>query len=321
MGYGKVSHSGYHFIDTVWQYIKAGLSDGKKPDRVEVVSSFVQPNGFLMQLTTQDYERLFGREAYGRACQYTDAELRQLYAAFGEVDASIQLTFAREGEAVALAQLNLQHNGFSRRHWLLPPSDLYKGNGRVKHELHEVKSGPFQTIAIASKQANDKHDRARLEERKKGPGWAATTISRSRCFETATCWRATRSRCGRIRCRTSTRGILEDAIGFAQGERDIGDLQSNLTDHSISVNVMSATYISHIRRKAGLNPVVAVEMHYGQDAVIGTIAAADPAWEKLRAMKMAVAEEARITAVSALRNGDCPPMYRNGNEDVRTDIV
>ncbi|KAK8098764.1 Cytochrome P450 monooxygenase [Apiospora kogelbergensis] len=323
MGYGKVSHSGYHFIDTAWQYIKAGLSEGKRPDRVEVVSSFVRPNGFLMQLTTPDYERLFGREAYGRACRYTDAELRQLYAAFGEVDASVQLTFVREGEAVALAQLNLQHNGFSRRHWLLPPADLYKGNGRVKHELHEVKSGPFQTLAVASKQANDKHDRARLQERKEGAAGQRQPLRDPGVSQLRHAGRRRGAAADTpgLLSENVKRGILEDAIGFAQGERDIGDLQSNLADHSIPASVMSATYISHIRRKAGLSPVVTVEMHYGQDAVIGAIATVDPAWEKLRAMKMAAAEEANITAVSALRNGDCPPMYRNGNEDARIDVV
>ncbi|KAK8109436.1 Cytochrome P450 monooxygenase [Apiospora kogelbergensis] len=280
MGYGKVSHSGYHFIDTAWQYIKAGLSEGKRPDRVEVVSSFVRPNGFLMQLTTPDYERLFGREAYGRACRYTDAELRQLYAAFGEVDASVQLTFVREGEAVALAQLNLQHNGFSRRHWLLPPADLYKGNGRVKHELHEVKSGPFQTLAVASKQANDKHDRARLQERKEGARLGSDNhfeiqVFRNcdmlagdeeplRTYSVQDIDRECRSQIPGLLSENVKRGILEDAIGFAQGERDIGDLQSNLADHSIPASVMSATYISHIRRKAGMSPVVTVEMHYGQ---------------------------------------------------------
>jgi hypothetical protein len=31
-GYGKVSHSGYHFLDAVYQFIKAGWTDAKRPD-------------------------------------------------------------------------------------------------------------------------------------------------------------------------------------------------------------------------------------------------------------------------------------------------
>ncbi|KKA25527.1 Cytochrome P450 monooxygenase [Rasamsonia emersonii CBS 393.64] len=49
--------------------------------------------------------------------------------------------------------LNLLHNGFSRRSWIRMGADWYKGSGRVKHEAHEVRSGPFQTIVIDSRQA------------------------------------------------------------------------------------------------------------------------------------------------------------------------
>ncbi|KAI9857193.1 MAG: hypothetical protein M1813_008555 [Trichoglossum hirsutum] len=44
--------------------------------------------------------------------------------------------------------------------WLKPGHDLYKGNGRVRHEMHEIKSGPFQTVVIDSRQVHDKHDKS-----------------------------------------------------------------------------------------------------------------------------------------------------------------
>jgi hypothetical protein len=275
MGYGKVSHSGYHFLDTVYQFIKAGIVGDKGPDRIEVVSSFIQPNGFLMQLNTRDYEKLFGSAKYGEACKYSDEELKELFASFGEIDASIQLTFLRQNEAIALAQINLQHNGFSRRHWLMPPTDLYKGNGRVKHELHEIKSGPFQTVAINSKQANDKHDRSRPSDALLGSDnhfeiqvfRNCDMLSESDPLQTFTVQDIDRE------CRTKTpgllsenvkRGILEDAIDFVEGNKDIGDLRSNLADHNVPCHIMSAIYISHIRRKAGLSPVVNVDVNYQQ---------------------------------------------------------
>jgi hypothetical protein len=114
MGYGKVSHSGYHFLDCIYQFVKAGMSDDKRPDMAEVVSSFVQPNGFLNQLNSSDYSHIFGAENYAAVCKYSDEDLRRIFAPFGEIDANIQLTFYRDGEAVALAQANLQHNGFGR---------------------------------------------------------------------------------------------------------------------------------------------------------------------------------------------------------------
>ncbi|KAF2174826.1 hypothetical protein K469DRAFT_724959 [Zopfia rhizophila CBS 207.26] len=273
MGYGKVSHSGYHFLDTVYQFVKAGISEDKRPDRIEIVSSFVQPNGFLMQLNTSDYEKLFGAEEYREACKYSDEELKELFASFGEIDASIQLTFLRESEAIALAQINLQHNGFARRHWLMPPADLYKGNGRVKHEMHEIKSGPFQTVIVNSKQANDKHDRSRPSDALLGSDnhfeiqvfRNCDMLSESAPLRTFTVGDIDRE-CGAktpgLLSENVKRGILEEAIDFAEGNKDIGDLRSNFADHYIPVYIMSAIYISHIRRKTGLSPVVAVGVNY-----------------------------------------------------------
>ena len=273
MGYGKVSHSGYHFLDTVYQFFKAGFTQQKRPDQIEVVSSFVQPNGFLMQLNTSDYEKLFGLAEYGKSCKYSDNELKALYASFGEIDASIQVTFLREGEAIALAQINLQHNGFARRHWLLPPMDLYKGNGRVKHELHEIKSGPFQTIAINSKQANDKHDRSRPSDAKLGSdNHFEIQVFRNcdmlseaeplRTFTVSDIDEEFRSKTPGLLSENVKRGILEEAIEYTEGTKTLNDLRSNLTDHSVPCSIMSAIYISHIRRKTGLSPIVNVNVDY-----------------------------------------------------------
>ncbi|KAF8861229.1 hypothetical protein BDZ45DRAFT_672024 [Acephala macrosclerotiorum] len=287
MGYGKVSHSGYHFLDTVCQFMKAGMVADKTADRIEVVSSFVQPNGFMMQLNTGDYGKLFGQAEYGEACKYSDEELKELFASFGEIDASIQLTFLRQNEAIAIVQINLQHNGFSRRNWLLPPTDLYKGNGRVKHEIHEIKSGPFQTIAIVSKQANDRHDRSRPSDALLGSDnhfeiqvfRNCDMLSESEPLQTFTVPDIDREFSTKIPGLLSEnvkRGILEDAIDFAVGNKDIGDLRSNLADHSLPCHIMSAIYISHVRRKTGLSPVVNVDVNYQQDGVAEASIRADP---------------------------------------------
>ena len=50
------------------------------------------------------------------------------------------------------------HNGFTRRSWMLPKKDLYKGNGRLRHEYHNIQQGPFQNIQIHSYQSKDNHD-------------------------------------------------------------------------------------------------------------------------------------------------------------------
>ena len=273
-GYGKVSHSGYHFIDTLYQYVKAGMGDDKRPDMIEVVTSFIKPNGFHIQLNTNDYKRLFGAERYDAVNKFSDEALKERFQSFGEVDAAIQLTFYREGEAIALAQLNLQHNGFARRNWILPGADLYKGNGRVKHESHEIKSGPFQTIVIDSRQANDKHDRSRPSTTLLGSdNHFEVKVFRNcdmlleeaplRVYNVADLDRRYATQESGLFSENVKKGILEEALQFLAGRKAVGELRSNLPDHAVQAYIMSAIYVSHVRRTSGLNPVVPIELSYG----------------------------------------------------------
>ena len=157
--YGKVSHSGYHFLDVIARLIKIsyGSDFGKDIDQIGVMTSFVQPRGLLKQLDQQDYARIFG-SAYKKASSYSNDDLHRAYENFGEVDASSVIQLLHNNTVVGNFTLNLQHNSFSRRTWLQPGSDLYKGNGRVKHEYHSIYQGPFQNIQIHSYQQNDKYD-------------------------------------------------------------------------------------------------------------------------------------------------------------------
>ncbi|KAL9624631.1 MAG: hypothetical protein Q9160_001296 [Pyrenula sp. 1 TL-2023] len=273
-GYGKVSHSGYHFLDSCYQFLKSGWTPAKRPDKLEVISSFLPPNGFLTALDGDDYRRLFGEQEYEDACKYTDGALRELMADMGEIDASIQITAYRDGDAITLAQVNLQHSGFSRRSWLKPGQDLYKGIGRVRHEMHEIKSGPLQTVVIDSRQANDVHCRSK-------PGGASLgsdnhydihlfrnsgLLGRGevplRSFNVDDlCQHYNTDRRG-LYGENIKRGILDEAIDFVRGALPLDNVTSNLPDHSVGAHLMSAAYISHIRRSKGWNPVVSIELAY-----------------------------------------------------------
>lgn len=273
-GYGKVSHSGYHFLDMCYRFVKAGWTEDKKPDRVEVVSSFAMPNGFQKCFNYDDYVRAFG-EDYVKACKYTDEQLKTLMQTTGEIDAAVQISFIRENEPICLAQVNLQHNGFTRRSWVTPGKDLYKGIGRVKHEFHEIKSGPMQTVVIDSRQANDKHDRSKP---------STATIGTDNHFEihvfrnndllheeeplksysVADLDRLYNARLEGIYSENVKRGILWEAVDFIDGRKSIDDLASNLDDHSVPAHLMSAVYLSHIRRIAGMNPVVNIDLNYSR---------------------------------------------------------
>ncbi|UPX11659.1 uncharacterized protein EKO05_0002253 [Ascochyta rabiei] len=269
-GYGKVSHSGYHGIDCVYQFLKAGVGNDKSPDRVDVNSSFVQPAGAFFQLTKKDYKGLFGEKAYSEACKFTAEELREKTRNFGEIDASVQLTFYHDNDVVALVHLDLQHTGFGRRTWVEPNADLYKGNGRARHEMHEIKSGPLQSVIIESRQASDKHDVLRPDHSVLGGNGHfdlkvfrnAGLLGQKEAMKVTKLEDIVQSRGGDYQTYTRTvkYAALDEAVRFLEGGMGIEDLRSNLTDHEVPAYLMSAIYLSHGRRKSGLDPTVSLNL-------------------------------------------------------------
>lgn len=284
-GYGKVSHSGYHFFDMMYNFMRSGWSESKRPDKMEVVSSFVLPAGFVESLNEADYDAIFGKDEYGKYKRYTDEELFRLMPGMGEIDASIQVTFSRNGHNIAIAQINLLHNGFSRRSWLQPGADLYKGNGRVKHEAHEIRSGPFQTIVIDSRQANDKHDRSLPSTGELGTDnhFVVHTFRNSDItgdegplgtFTVSDLDKRYNTLLPGIYSENVKRGILWESVDFLRGEKSLQELTSHLEDHAVPVHIMSSAYISHIRRIRGMDPVVPVNISYSGKLPLGNSSSA-----------------------------------------------
>lgn len=161
LGCGKVSHSGYHFIDMASKIVKDSFKEANKNfDEISVFSKFIRPSGVLLQQNQSDLEKIFGDE-YKQFDSRTDEELLKIYKEKNEaeVDANSIISLSYNGIPVTNITLNLMHNGFSRRSWLNSNmKDLYKGNGRVRHEYHNIEQGCLQNIQIHSYQSKDKHD-------------------------------------------------------------------------------------------------------------------------------------------------------------------
>jgi predicted dehydrogenase len=153
-GYGKCSHSGYHFFDIVSWLMEAGEGKEKKPDNFEAFTSFIQPTDLLQQLNFRDYEKIF--KDFKTNTKYSEKELIKKMNSCGEVDAFCQFAFKKGERTQTLASVNLSHNGFSQRGWLSSKGrDLYKGNGRVRHESYYISQGPFQAIIYSSFQSKE----------------------------------------------------------------------------------------------------------------------------------------------------------------------
>lgn len=161
LGWGKVSHSGYHFIDMASKIVKDSFKEANKNfDEISVFSKFIRPSGVLLQQNQSDLKKIFGDE-YKQFDSRTDEELLKIYKEKNEaeVDANSIISLLYNGIPVTNITLNLMHNGFSRRSWLNSNmKDLYKGNGRVRHEYHNIEQGCLQNIQIHSYQSKDKHD-------------------------------------------------------------------------------------------------------------------------------------------------------------------
>ena len=153
-GYGKCSHSGYHFFDIANYLIEATNRGDKRVDKVEIFTTFLRPLDFLKQLTLRDYPRFF--KDFEKHNRYTLYEYNKMMKNYGEIDAFTNLCFKQKGKIMTLASVNLVHNGFSQRGNLSSEGrDLYKGNGRVRHETYTIEQGPFQCIHILSFQGKE----------------------------------------------------------------------------------------------------------------------------------------------------------------------
>jgi hypothetical protein len=137
--------------------------------------------------------------------------------------------------------------------------------------MHEIKSGPFQTVLIDSQWAQDKYDGTLPSNTTLGsnnhfevkvfqnydilgensPLQTFTLADLDRRFDTV----SLELYSDNVKC-----NVLEEAVDFIEGMICVDDLKSNLPDHSILVHIMSASYTSHIRRKTGLRPVVPIKI-------------------------------------------------------------
>jgi predicted dehydrogenase len=263
-GYGKGSHSGYHIFDTVHQLYESSQIDQKLADNFQVSTSFVTPKGLLGQLNECDYDSLFGSE-YSRVKKFSDNELQGIFDGFGEVDISAILRLKIKDTCVANISINLLHNGFAGRTWITPGIDLYKGNGRIKHEYYNIQQGPFQNIQIHSYQSEDVHDFAEGKQFGLGENnhfdvyvfrnpLIALNSKRLEVYSYEEILVEDKCQGGKIVMEDIKYNIVSDFIDYITGIKTKEKIKSQITEHLIPVQIMSSIYQSHILQKSITSP-------------------------------------------------------------------
>jgi len=258
-GYGIVSHSGYHIIDISYFLYKLSMSSEKRPDRVEVFSSFLQPRGFIKQITRRDYINIFG-DRYIDYSPWSDEFLSAMTRCYGELDSFVIVRFLREKDIIGHIILQLQHNTFSRRSWLPPGKDLYKGNGRVRHEMYNIQQGPLQNIQIHSYHAYDKFPPVLKEKYK---------IGNSEHFDLYIFRNNKITGDSTPFISLSTQEILEqiDSISWYSKKELLKSflltivspnikVPSSIETHYVPTRIMSSIYLSWVKQQEGEYPVV-----------------------------------------------------------------
>jgi predicted dehydrogenase len=263
-GYGKGSHSGYHIFDTVHQLYEASQLQDKMADNFQVTSSFVTPEGFIEQLTETDYLSIFGSK-YSEVNEHSDNELTSICKNFGELDISAILRMNKQETCVANCSINLLHNSFAGRTWLYPGEDLYKGNGRIKHEYYNIQQGPFQNIQIHSYQSEDIHDSSKGDQFSLGENnhfdvylfrnpLVSVNGKRMEVFSYRDILKDSTSYDAKIVMEDVKHTIVSDFIDFLTLKKTKKEIKSQITEHLVPVQIMSAIYQSQILEQTVRTP-------------------------------------------------------------------
>lgn len=256
-GYGKLFHSGYHFIDLAcWLLDLNNLLPQKRPDNVELYSNAIRPNHFFEVINKEDYQRIFQTSKFDEVIENKESHPFEEY---GEIDFYSLMQFKKGETPIATCTLNLLQSGFSRRSWTELPEDTYKGNGRVRHERVNIQIGPLMNIQVHSYQSKEIKERGTDTQDEVGALehfdiyiFRNTDLIGGIPFEKVSL------------SDLSEKDETGNFIGYNEQARESclieflkGDnCTSEITDHKTTIKVLSNAYLSLCQRKEKQNPIV-----------------------------------------------------------------
>lgn len=261
-GYGKCSHSGYHYFDLVPYILQAGLGNDKFYDNIDVFASAVRPNDVLEQFTLKDYARLFGQQHFNKHNHYSQQQFKNICREYGEIDCCSHIAFKKADAIITSASLSLSHNGYSRRNWITASGrDLYKGNGRVGHESHIFQQGPFQSLHFHSYKSDETCDNPSVKSEVGFKEHVDIYIFRNekilggKHIERFNIQDLIKKEEQGIKGKAKARAFYEFIAGM-RGEITSEKMLSDLNDHEMGTLLMSAVYQSLCHQFYHFNPLI-----------------------------------------------------------------
>lgn len=255
-GYGKLFHSGYHFIDIVCWLLQANThAKGKQVDNFELYTTDMRPADFTHIINDKDYSNLFKNNRLDGLFEgYKNEEI----AATGEIDLHTLIRFMQNDKLVTTVNLGLMQNGFSRRAWLDLPKDTYKSNGRIRHERLNIQVGPLMNIQLHSYQSKE------IAERNKSVTDDVGELEHLDIY----IFRNTKLIGGKEFEKFTAQDLMskegDKFIGFNEEARKLCLLkflktqkgESDLLDHALSVKILEQCYASMSARSKGNIPIM-----------------------------------------------------------------
>ena len=157
-GYGKLYHSGYHFIDLLAELVKLNnLTDNsKRITQGTMYGDIFTPDDEKIVFNSDDFQNIFNLENMSEP--YSSLKEKD-YSSYGEKNFYGNIGFYNsDNRLITTANINLLHYGFSRRGWF-ESRDYYKKNGRIRHERINIQVGPLLNIQVHSYESNEIKER------------------------------------------------------------------------------------------------------------------------------------------------------------------
>jgi len=149
-GYGKLFHSGYHFVDLLTWLLETNDLQDKKINKATIYSTVFRPSDFFNTVDNNFYKNYLNTDEFKDILKNPD-----VVKEFGELDFHAMIDFKKDDDIITHCSLNLMQSGFSKRGWKELPKDTYKANGRVRHERINIQVGPLFNIQIHSYQSTE----------------------------------------------------------------------------------------------------------------------------------------------------------------------
>ncbi|MGH9210845.1 MAG: Gfo/Idh/MocA family oxidoreductase [Acidimicrobiales bacterium] len=156
-GYGKLLHSGYHYVDLfAWFCQSNEWLDDRTPDHVRLVQQTQQPDDLLFQLGQAGYAKFFGEDTFG---DFFAAHPESGFKDYGETESCSVIHLMRDGHVVTSGTIRLVDTTVSRRAWAGTPANVNIGNGRIRHSQLSVSVGPLLTVQLHSYESYERRFR------------------------------------------------------------------------------------------------------------------------------------------------------------------